>query len=332
MVKSRDLTIDSLRGFACLLVVVYHVIGNVPSNGLRIEDGLIRDFNNTINYIHMPLFTLLSGIVYDFRPFSGGFGAFVKDKFLRLLVPMFIVGTFFAVVQFLMPGTSSGEYNWQLLHILPVGHFWYLESIFTVFIIVAIVEFLGLLKKVGLFSIVFCLSILASVLSFGSKYFAIDSAFYLLPFFLIGIAIHRFELLKNVNSIIGLVFIVTACVGYYFFEIEGRNSLSGLAFSIVISIGFLALRIENKILAKVGFYSYTIYLFHVFFTSAARMVGNKLGIDDLTISILCGMFAGVCGPILVELICDGTNLTRKLCLGKRKTTIDRLWLSSRFAR
>lgn len=98
--------IETLRGFACVLLVLYHVIGADPSNGLRVNEGPVRLMNDALAYVRMPLFTFLSGMVYGLRPFGGDTRRFVIGKCRRLLIPMFVVGTLFAVVQALTPGAT----------------------------------------------------------------------------------------------------------------------------------------------------------------------------------------------------------------------------------
>lgn len=92
--------IETLRGLACFLRVRYHVLGPFPSSGLRVADGLVRWFNDGLAYLPMPLFTVLSGLVYGLRPFATGDSsqAFLLGKVRRLLIPMLVVGTAFAVV------------------------------------------------------------------------------------------------------------------------------------------------------------------------------------------------------------------------------------------
>ena len=139
----RHARIQALRGLACVLLVLYHVVGDRPANGLRVDEGPVRWLNDGLAYLRMPLFTFLSGWVYGMRPMEGAFGQFVKGKARRLLVPMLSVGTLFALVQACIPGSNAAVQNWYALHIQPVAHYWYLESLFWVFLAV------GLLVKAG---------------------------------------------------------------------------------------------------------------------------------------------------------------------------------------
>ena len=124
--------IETLRGLACLLLVVYHVVGADASLGLQVTEGPVRLLNDGLAYLRMPLFTFLSGLVYGLRPFAGSSKHFLSGKMRRLLVPMLVVGTLFAVLQALTPGTNASAGPWYLWHVQPVAHFWFVESLFDV--------------------------------------------------------------------------------------------------------------------------------------------------------------------------------------------------------
>jgi peptidoglycan/LPS O-acetylase OafA/YrhL len=120
----RNLEVDTLRGIACVLLVLFHVVGDTPAVGLRIPEGhWLQVFNEALAYIRMPLFSFISGYVYGFRPYQGNAPAFVKGKVRRLLLPLITVGTIFAIVQAFTPGANNAVDRWRLLHIVPVGHF-----------------------------------------------------------------------------------------------------------------------------------------------------------------------------------------------------------------
>jgi fucose 4-O-acetylase-like acetyltransferase len=89
------------------LPVFYYIIGINQQTGIRIPEGWLRDFNDVLAYIRMPLFTFLSGYVYAFRPFTGHTCQFIKGKARRLLLPMLVEDTLFAIIQSLTPGANG---------------------------------------------------------------------------------------------------------------------------------------------------------------------------------------------------------------------------------
>ena len=53
---------------------------------------------------------------------------------------MLTLGTLFAIVQSMTLGANGSVSRWWLLHILPVGHYWFLEALFIIFLIVLALE------------------------------------------------------------------------------------------------------------------------------------------------------------------------------------------------
>jgi len=313
----RDIRIDTLRGLACIFLVSYHVIGNTPSNGLHIETGFLREVNDLLATVRMPLFTFLSGMVYAFRPLSDNWPKFLKGKARRLLIPMLVVGTLFAVIQAIVPGTNNKIDNWWLLHIYPVQHFWFVEALFWVFVFIIPLELNKLLNN----RLVTCLIILAFLaLAVGQPYtkiLAFKGFIYLTPFFLLGMSIVRFNILPLpvLPSVVGFLGIM-AIVYFSTNGIAGK-SLLGCVIGIVSCYFLLGMKLEVSWLARVGLYSYSIYIFHVFFTAASRIIISKLFYVPEEVNFLIGVLFGVMGPISVYFVAKKITLFRFLLLGEK---------------
>ena len=310
----RSIEVDTLRGIACVLLVLFHVVGDTPSVGLRIPEGhWLQVVNEALAYVRMPLFSFISGYVYGFRPYQGNPLGFIKGKVRRLLLPLITVGTLFAVVQAITPGANATVDHWWLLHIEPVGHFWFLEALFIVFLIVLLLEHLGALATGAGFAAVWIVSAMMFIYFHPPNYFAARGAVYLLPFFLGGLACKRFEIgTSTARLLAAVVFIGAAVVAMSFPQIsEQGGSLPALALGI--SGVFLLLRSgwRSQNLAYIGSFSFAIYLLHVFFTAASRIFFQKLGITDTYVLLMLGAAFGVGGPIVSALVIgryQGLNL------------------------
>jgi peptidoglycan/LPS O-acetylase OafA/YrhL len=298
-------------------LVSYHVIGNTPSNGLHIETGFLREVNDLLATVRMPLFTFLSGMVYAFRPLSDNWPKFLKGKARRLLIPMLVVGTLFAVIQAIVPGTNNKIDNWWLLHIYPVQHFWFVEALFWVFVFIIPLELNKLLNN----RLSTCLIILVFLaLAVGQPYtkiLAFKGFVYLTPFFLLGMSIVRFNILPLpvLPSVVGFLGIM-AIVYFSTNGITGK-SLLGCVIGIVSCYFLLGMRLEVSWLARVGLYSYSIYIFHVFFTAASRIIISKLFYVPEEVNFLIGVLLGVMGPISVYFVAKKITLFRFLLLGEK---------------
>ncbi len=317
----RNRQFDTLRGFACVLLVFYHVVGNTPSSGLRIDEGALRWFNDALAYLRMPLFTVLSGLVYGFRPISGNGQKFLLSKARRLLVPMLVVGTTFALLQETVPGTNTAAQNWSQLHLKPVAHFWFVESLFWVFIGVWLLEYFNCIHQTLKFLMVYVCAIFLYLFVAGTPWLSIEGSIYLLPFFLAGVALTRFSWRERLSQPwLQAIFLSTALLaviltGWPTTHVKLRTLwglLAGLTFC-----GFLiSLRLSWQWLAGIGRYSYAIYLFHVFFTAAARIALNKAGVTAIPAHVAFGLLFGLGMPVLVDILASHNRWSALLLLGK----------------
>lgn len=303
---TTKLELQTLRGIACVLLVLYHVIGADPGVGLRIAEGWLRVGNDGLAWLRMPLFTVLSGLVYGLRPYVGGPGLFLAGKARRLLIPMLVVGTVFALVQAAVPGTNAPVTNWWLLHLEPVGHFWFLESLYWIFLLLVGLESARLLSTPGRFVVLFAAACALYLTMDGPRLLGIQGAIYLLPYFLAGLAVTRFGLWTALTRPTVIVTgIVVAVLAVWWIGMPEPNPdrrtpavlLAGLSLCALT----LALRWPNPWLGAIGNASYAIYLYHVFFTAGARIVAERAGLgEQLALLIALGVTAGVLGPLVLE--------------------------------
>ena len=284
------------------MLVVYHVVGTNSGTGLSVSDGTaLRDFNDALSYFIVPLFAFISGLVYALRPPGVGFMQLVRSKARRLLLPVLLVGTAFAVLQARVAGSNAHVENWWLLHIEPVGHFWFLQALFLIFIAVAVLERLGALRTVWPFAAVALGSALLQVFWAAPNYFALNGAVSLLPFFLGGLAYQRFGLKGTGWSRLALLaFALTAVIAICTPEAMPvtYEQLTRLTLGLAGAYLLVVMRLDNRDLASIGNYSFAIYLFHVFFTAGSRIVMNKLGVTDLSAMLLVGVSAGLVLPMI----------------------------------
>ena len=316
-----NMRIETLRGFACLLLVIYHVVGADSSYGLLVEGGPVRWLNDGLAYLRMPLFTFLSGLVYGMRPFGGDSRAFLTGKARRLLIPMLIVGTVFALLQALTPGTNSTQGPWYLLHLQPVGHFWFVESLFWVFLVIWALERWHLIRDIKGFVLVLAAACTLYLTTRGWPWLGIDGAIYLTPYFLAGLAFSRFPLtprLANPWLRLGLAALAIVAVASMGMPVPNpdRRTAAMLLAGISLCVLSLGLGLVIAPLARIGRHSYAIYLFHVFFTASARIGLDLLKVDYLPLDILLGVTLGLAGPIAIARIASRFKWPALLLLGK----------------
>ena len=322
---SDSLSIDSVRGLACLLLVGWHVFGDGAHDGLHIGDGTLRNFADAMSLIRMPLFTFLSGMVYAHRPYSGDLRDFIGGKVRRLLFPLLTIGTAFAVIHTLVGHHSLASINWLTLQMLPIGQYWFIQSLFLVFLAIALLESLKLLDTLPgvIFGILIALSI--SNLDIDVHEFGIHGLFYLTPFFLLGLGYQRFSLgerIGHAGSTVMLCGLLVALVAFTMGlrELPDPGSWLNSGIGLIGCIGLMSLGLRSRFLRGIGVYSYSVYLLHVFFTSPMRSLAEKAGVSWLPILFLVGLTAGVVGPMLLDRLLSRYQLTATLLLGKSSGT------------
>lgn len=304
---ARNLQVDTLRGLACIFLVAYHVVGYDAAVGLRIDSGPYREVSDLLAYLRMPLFTFLSGMVYAYRPFTGGVRRFVVGKSKRLLLPMLVVGTFFALVQSWAPDTNGGIENWYLLHIYPVAHFWFIEAVFWIFLLMIPLEMAGAFRTRTGFLLVLFAAVCLYLSVAGTPLLAISGAIYLLPYFLLGMGMQRYlgAGCRNLWLGLGLTAIVTVVlVMVYLGDLPQGSQRSVLALGLggTACAGLLLLNLRSKTLACVGVFSFSIYLYHVFFTAGTRMFLRGLEVEGTHTLFVVSICTGLAGPILLHLV------------------------------
>jgi fucose 4-O-acetylase-like acetyltransferase len=330
----KDLSIETLRGLAIILVVMGHVIGSDNDGGMKVEDdSFLRHLYFTFQYLRMPLFTVISGWVYALRPArADNLLDFSIKKVRRILLPLIFVGGVYYIMQSLIPGTNY-SYDladiWMIL-IFPYTFFWYLQALFIVFILIAAVDSKGLANTFTKWLLLFLISLALLYLrdtfipeSFPN-YFGFKMGIYLLPFFLIGVGIKRFKTYFDNKIFVwacavilftGIV--VQQLIWYDIIEYK-LNSSGGLGLLIGVTGVIICLRIHFTIkwLVWMGSFAYTIFLFHSFGTSGGRIILYKLGIFNTPVVFFFSLILGLFLPILIELVLDKNGVTRMLFLGR----------------
>lgn len=318
-------TINTLKGLACILLVSYHVVGNDANHGLAMEAGFYRQFNDALVYLRMPLFTFLSGVLYAYRPLKTDYWGFALKKCRRLLLPLLSVGTVFAVLQVLM-SRNDPSFVWYLTHIIPVGHFWFLEALMGIFMLVMLLERWSIMSTKQEYLLVLLGTITLSLLPLGSQYFSFSGFLYITPYFFLGLGVGRFRWLpkikrNGIHSVLGktCLILLTGIFSLLYFDVLPRVNLRS-TFGIILSglscLLIYQLNFRSQWLEKIGGYSYSIYLFHVFFTAGIRLVLNQSNIENLHIQYFSSLSMGILGPIITHWLLDRYSLTRFLCLGR----------------
>ncbi len=332
--SKKDPHVETLRGIAVILVVTGHMIGYTSTGGMRVsDDSIFRYIYFSLEYIRLPLFTVISGWVYANKPVSiDKRSNFVKGKFRRLIIPMLVISTLLFLFRMIIPGTNTTPdiRDLPLNLFQPYDLYWYLYSLFLIFLVITILDTTAFFHRVeGWF--------LTWVISFGVLFisenfldpvpnlFSFKGAVYLFPFFLLGIGIYRYRVfLLNDKMTLFLAFvfvstvIIQQLVWFGYLPMQERHSILGMAQGISGVLLLFRLKWNNNLLVWIGGYAYAIFLFHVFFTGGSRIVLTRLGVDNQFVILVFGVLNAIVFSILAEVIMKRSRFLRYYFLGLKK--------------
>lgn len=130
--------LQGARAIACVLLVVFHVIGGDSTDGLRLRAGSeIHQLLAFLSPLRMPLFAMISGCVYAMRPVRRGSEInFLTGKVRRILLPLLTVSTAFysAQVAIGVEPLSGAILRLPSIYLRSYAIFWFLQAIFLVFV------------------------------------------------------------------------------------------------------------------------------------------------------------------------------------------------------
>lgn len=328
--KNKNLTIETLRGGAIFFMVLGHVIGDSSHTGLEVnDDSFLRFFYYMFENIRMPLFTIISGYVYTYKPVSkfSSNTKFISGKIVRLLIPLAIVSTLFFLTQYAVPGTNTKNNlsSIWMIYIYPYSHFWFLQGMFIVFLLITILESIKALNSFRYALLVLTIPALIYLSAIPIiEVFSLDKVPFLLTFFIIGLIFKRFqnEIFKRKTITISVI-VFTFIYAYSIYLFNHRLLNPSLAHLLTLIIGSTAclllinIGFKNKQLIWLGNLSYCIYLFHVFGSAASRILLNKLGVHNISLEVLSGLVVALSLPIILKLVCPQNGILSMLLFGDK---------------
>lgn len=335
MKAEKDTTIETLRGAVIILVVIGHVIGSASNGGMKVsDDSFLRYLYYTfIDPIQMPLFTVIAGWVYSLKPVvREKINDFIQKKFLRVFVPMLVVGICYFLLQYFTPGTNNkGNLLdiWKLL-LFPYTLYWYLYSLFFVFILIAYIDSFHKMNTFTNWIIIFSISIFTLLIRDrfipyeSPNYFSYKGTIYLLPCFILGVGLHRFktffqgQFMKYTVPIILVVCIIIQQLSWFkvIDYTVHKDTIVGLLIGLLGTMMLLRLQLKTNWLIWFGGFAYSIYLFHAFGTAGGRIILKRFDIHSSGLIFTVSLAVGLLLPIVAEKILDKFKITRILFLGK----------------
>lgn len=138
MSSKREVWVDYVKVFACVLVVLGHFFQSMVKANILPENNLYDWFNTTIYYFHVPLFFICSGYLYQKYSVVDSCPSWKQNiikKAVVLGIPYFV----FSFVTWLLKTVFAGAVNTEIgglgytLFIHPTAPYWYLYILFLIF-------------------------------------------------------------------------------------------------------------------------------------------------------------------------------------------------------
>ena len=319
MKEERNKLVDMLKGYACFLVVLVHVI-----MGIRKADVHVPFYNVGLefflNSFQVELFMFLSGYVYNV---TGGWKKkgtrlkFLWNKLLNLGVPYLTFSILYIMINTVLGrGNVNTEYsvgNILMLWKAPIAQYWFLYNLLFLFI-----EFVVLdkwLKKWQITLIICAIQIVCAYYDISIlqpfNYF-VNMALY----FGVGVCVSELrigEMDKQKQVIIVLAHIGMICAVLQLGVELSVIGISLLAFvGIAASICFISIVAKNStiefLLLEICKYSFPIYLIHTIFTAGIRIIMIKMGIDNYFVHVIVGLLFGIMIPIFVARVSEKNSV------------------------
>ena len=320
------------------MLVAAHVYGIDSGTGLTVRgDTLGRYLTDSLEYVRMPLFTVISGYVYALRPVAdwGAVPSFMRAKTRRLLVPLVPLVALVGGLQIVSGGGTGDAPSVDDVargYVYGYSHLWFLQSIFLVMAVVAVLDAVHLLDGVRGWTTALVAGGLVYVLIEVPRdwdVFRLSGALLLFPFFLLGYGLvrHAASLRARPVTALLLVAVVLGVAVQQVMLVRGLETapltVPLRALAVAVGLGATAwlfrLRhwLTSRPLAWIGGFAFTVYLLHTMGAAATRLGLGALGVDDNAVLFTAGMTAGILLPILFEVLFGRFTPVRVFLLGEK---------------
>jgi peptidoglycan/LPS O-acetylase OafA/YrhL len=295
-----------LRGWAVLLIVIYHVplSHSTQENTFTI---FTSEFNRFFAF-RVPLFIFISGFLLHHTRIrrNGGFMPLLKDRFPRILYPYLFITVSLFLIKGLLPGVFKQEIDFSLAGILdiflypvrnPLITLWFLNAIFWFYLSYPLIQ-LSLKKPV--YSIVLLAVAIAMHLLVPQNILLLDLSALtrLFVFFYAGVLFSAYHLNSRITP---TILMVSVLIWIALFVMKQGGILFASA-GIVSSI-FLVQKIANYLPKLFGSFSnwyYQIYLTGTIFQIILFETAQKAGLHNyLIILSVLSVLVGIYLPVLM---------------------------------
>lgn len=306
---------DRAKGVGIILVVFGHVWRGLMEAGLPIDGALFRAVDGLVYAFHMPLFFFLSGLFFHDQLVRKTAVQMLRSRIVLLLWPLAVWTWIFFSFKALagqFANSPVGLNEFPLIPLPPRDQFWFLWALFLVQL--ALLPVAPLARRPALADTVW---LIIGFLSVGLYFLRpgvaahgewLVGAYSHAPYFVLGTIFGKWR------QYFGL-WLPSWCgvTGFLIFESLALWLPDAQTISLIVGAGavlslVLVMRTSEHWrgsgtrlgwLDFLGEQSLAIYVAHVIFAAAVRIVLLRFGIEDVSTHVVLGVLAGVIGPLLI---------------------------------
>lgn len=314
---SRFEWIDYAKGIIITLVVYGHSLNSATAAGLG-SSVFFQSLSDAVFANSIPLFFFISGFFAERSFDKRGAQRFLIERISRIAYPYFVWSVLQGVAELVFSGQSHHQTTLATVLAIPYepyGPFWFLYAIFWMFPVYALARMAGSRAN-------YLLAALAAVLfvfPVPTSLMALNEFSIHLAFFAGGVIFSRYFVGKDalpeisLRATAALTCVFFGAALFVFTELVAPTQLAhsghryyylclGVLFG-AMCIGWsqtLARRNGLGLLRVIGEYSLQIYVAHMLFVVAYRLLAHSwLGITDPVAIVGGGILCGIAGPVVL---------------------------------
>lgn len=308
---SRDLSLDVAKGVGIILVVIGHAWRGLDSAGMIGNPDLFRVIDTLIYNFHMPLFFILSGMVFQDWALRRPLPEAAFSRVTRLLWPLILWSYLFATARLAAGDAANTQVSgWQSLLFFPLpprDHFWFLWALFLQHLaVLALIRLVtGPLSALAWAPLAALVVLVSSFVPLGLNPWTFGAVTYA-GAFLTGLALGQMSWRPQgaiAFILAALAFVALQALSFRLPQTLVTLQVLGIALSLAVLAMIHILSSGRhagtlRLLVWLGVSSMGIYLAHTIFSAGTRAVLGRLT-QDLSLHMIAGTLTGIIGPLII---------------------------------
>lgn len=309
--KNRIVWIDSMKLFACMLVVIGHLYMSMEAGGWISRDAFYYCFPiQTVYTFHVPLFFVCSGYLYQRKKVDYSVYSHInniKNKALNLGVPYLV----FTLITLILKIIFSDAVNNQATPIIrtifwePVAPYWYLYALFFIFCAIPRQKNRNNLMVIFLISVI--VKVVYVFVPWPFKFpdiigKVVGNAIW----FSFGMILTDCGLLKTILNKTAMVicFLIGTLLSLTYYQVNCDSMSVQFIIAAMFVYAFVCLFVAiigdkgSNIVTKLGKYFMPVFLMHTIVAAGFRTVLLKIGITSLIIHFSAELLVSILIPVL----------------------------------